>query len=64
MIQTPMLLLVATFLTQISKFGRQILRRGRDKKVDARNQKGGTKYIFYQIFSPSDTQKDSKFVFE
>ena len=33
----------------------------RDKRP---NQKGSTKYIFFQIFSPSDTKEDSKFVFE
>ena len=36
----------------------------RTKKVDDRNQKGSTKYIILQIFSPSNAQKDSKFVFE
>ena len=38
--------------------------KGDGQKVDARNQKDITKYILYQILSPSDTQEDSKFVFE
>ena len=36
----------------------------RTKKVDDRNQKGSTKYIILQIFSPSNAQKDPKSVFE
>ena len=28
------------------------------KKVDARNQKGSTKYTILQIFSPSNAQED------
>ena len=31
------------------------------KKVDARNQKGITKYIILQIFSHSNAKEDSKF---
>ena len=30
---------------------------GGAKKVDARNRKGNTKYIIYQIFSPSEPRK-------
>ena len=41
-----------------------VIKGVRTKKVDDRNQKGSTKYIILQIFSPSNAQKDSKFVFE
>jgi len=43
MIQTPMLLLVATFLTQISNFGRQILQmfqKGEGQKSRCQKPKG------------------------
>ena len=39
-----------------------VLEGGGTKKLMLETK--STKYIFYQIFSPSDTQKDSKFVFE
>ena len=34
------------------------------KKVDARNRKGSKKYLIWSLFSPSNSQEDSKFVFE
>ena len=63
MIQTPTQLSSLKYQNLEGKYFK-CFKRGRDKKVDTRNQKGSTKYIFYQIFSPSDTQEDSKFVFE
>ena len=54
---------------KLSRFENKVripILKGEGQKIDARNHKakGSTKYIFYQIFSPSDTWEDSKLVFE